>query len=449
MFLKLKNFVDIKIIEIIEAALSSVDPYLIVKQKLCFEGNLLTIGNQQIQLNKRGNFYIIGIGKAVLPMALAATEVLGDNISGGVLVSKHHNETFQHKLHNKLRIVIGSHPVPTDQSVNAARAIVNCLSSTIKNDLVLGLISGGGSALVTLPREPLEIGHINQLSQALIESGATINEINSVRKHLDMIKGGGLLDFIYPAGSINMILSDVIGDDLSVIASGPTSADPTTFGHALSILEKYHLNNKIDKRIIHLLRKGSNGEIKETLKEDDYPRTQTTNIIIGSLSIAAQSAKEKAEGFGYHVELYDLKLQGEACETGRTLANHLINRSREINTSEKPLCIIAGGETTVTVRGQGKGGRNQEIALSAAISLAGKEKLLFITLATDGEDGPTDAAGAVVDGNTLQRALQLGLDAKSYLEQNDSYHFLEKTGSLIRTGPTGTNVNDLVFMFAF
>ena len=434
---------------IIESSLHAVDPYQILKNCIHYNHKQIIVGSQMISVDNLGALHLIGFGKAVLPMAKAAVEQLNGRITEGVLVSKHFNFLDAYEFPQSIQIMIGDHPTPTERSVEAAQALINLLKITKENDLVIGLISGGASSLVTMPKIPLNINQLNQLTAALLRSGANIYEMNTVRKHLDDIKGGGLLRFIYPAFSFNLILSDVIGDDLSVIASGPTCSDPTTYKEALDIIKKYNLLEELDRKILDVLQKGIRGEIEETVKENDPLLKKTHNEIIGSLTSAAMQAKQKAEELGFQVEIYSLCVKGEAKEVGKTLARYLKERCREIPITKKPLCIIAGGETTVTVAGKGKGGRNLELALAAAMELDECENLKFITLATDGEDGPTDAAGAVVDGGTLAQAKGFGLNALDYLCDNNSYEFFDKVGGLIKTGPTGTNVNDLVFMFAY
>ena len=438
-----------EIMAILNTALSAVDPYMIVKKGIRFKNNSLEIGGQKIELHKKSKIYLIGIGKAVLPMALAASEALEMRLESGVLVAKHENPDFSTKLSSKLRVVYGNHPTPARESVDAAKAVVELLSETQEEDVVIGLISGGGSSLMTLPNDLIAIEDLQQLTLLLLKCGASIDEINTIRKHLDSVKGGGLLRFISPSYSCNLILSDVIGDDISLIASGPTCADHSTYEEALSIILKYQLGKKINKNIIEHLEKGVRREIQETIRDDDPLLRKTSNQVIGSLRIAAQSARDMTEQIGFKTNLLSLGLNGEARDVGKYLAKQLIYEQDSKKSKKKPLCLIAGGETTVTVKGSGKGGRNQEIALSAAIALQGQKNCLMVTLATDGEDGPTDAAGGIIDGSTIEKGLSMGLNALNYLNNNDAYTYLEKTGCLLKTGPTGTNVNDLVFMFAY
>lgn len=440
---------NVEISQIIQAALNAVDSYQIVKKRIRKDGTILSIGNDSFDLEQKGQVFLIGFGKAVLPMAKAVLDVMGDEITSGILIPKHYDLNSGGEFPGNLKIFSGDHPIPTNKSLIAAKEISELMSTTTENDLVIGLISGGGSSLVTLPIEPAEVEDLNILTQALLRSGASINEINTVRKHLDKIKGGGFLRFIYPARSIHLILSDVIGDDLSVIASGPTSPDPTTFSDAINVLKRYDLEENTPETIRQVLYKGNQGEIPETIKNNDPLLEKTSNQIIGSLQIAAHAAKQEAESLNFQTEILNLALMGEAKIAGKMLAQHLIKRKNDLIALKIPLCIIAGGETTVTVSGNGKGGRNQELALAAALEIDGIKNVHFVTFASDGEDGPTDAAGAYVDGQTVQRAKKLGLNAQEYLTNNDSYNFFIQTGELLFSGPTGTNVNDLVFMLVY
>ncbi len=449
MRIRSKKNINEDILKILRSALEAVDPFEIIKDAIYMDGKELSICGNLFSLDNIGQLFLIGFGKAVLPMAKAAIEKLDKKISAGVLVAKHIDDKEIFNFPTDIKITTGSHPVPDEKSVQAAEMIIQSLKDVKENDLIITLISGGGSSLVTLPREPLTIKDLNELTQILLRSGATINEMNAIRKHLDQILGGGLLKFYHPARSINMILSDVIGNDLSVIASGPTSPDTTTFSDAVDILKKYGLWERQNHKIKKVLTQGMHCEIEETIKDNDQLLEKTNNRIVGSLAIAAQGAKHEAESLGYQSEIYVLDLSGEAEKVGKKLAQFIKKKKGDVGQIEKPLCIIAGGETTVTVNGNGKGGRNQEIALSAAIELEGSTKITFVTLATDGEDGPTDAAGAIVDGQTIFNAKEMGLNSNEYLENNDSYNFFSKTGELIQTGSTGTNVNDLVLIFAY
>ncbi|RPI22412.1 MAG: DUF4147 domain-containing protein, partial [Chloroflexota bacterium] len=317
------------------------------------------------------------------------------------------------------------------------------------HDLVLCLISGGGSALMTAPESGIELEDLRSLTSTLLACGANINEINALRKHLDILKGGGLARLATPARVATLILSDVVGDPLDVIASGPTVADKATFKEAYGVLEQYGLEDRTPPAIISRLKKGLRGEIAETPKEGDRIFSCVQNLIVGSNLQAAQAALSAAETEGFHTLLLTTYLQGEARQAGRVLAALARQIGPNGPSITRPACLISGGETTVTVTGNGLGGRNQEVALGAVKDLDGLRNIALVSLATDGGDGPTDAAGAVVTGETMHRARALGLKPKEYLARNDSYHFFDALGDLLRPGPTQTNVNDLTFVFAF
>jgi len=303
--------------------------------------------------------------------------------------------------------------------------------------------------LMTLPYEGITLDDIKHLTTVLLKSGATIQEINTIRKHIDMIKGGGLARITYPARMETLILSDVLGDQISMIASGPTSLDETTYKDAWGIIHKYHIKDEIPKSIINHLIEGMRGEAQETVKSGDKVMRNVTNNIIGSLTTAITSAEKAAKELGYNTMILSTKLIGEAREIGRVFGSVLTTMVESDIFMKKPACAIAGGETTVTILGNGKGGRNQELALGAVGQIDNLRDCCLISIATDGEDGPTDAAGAFVTGRTQARAKEKGLDHEEYLANNDAYNFFKITDNLIKIGPTGTNVNDLLFLFAF
>jgi hydroxypyruvate reductase len=308
-----------------------------------------------------------------------------------------------------------------------------------KNDLLLCLISGGGSALMTAPHPGLGLEDLQSLTRALLACGARIDEINTLRRHLDQVKGGGLARAAFPAQVVSLILSDVVGNPLEAIASGPTAPDPSPRAEALGVLEKYHLTEKVPAAILRGLESAP-----ETPKPGDGLFERVQNVLVGSNFLAAQAALAQAEVDGLQTTFLGDAWQGEAREVAHTFCDRLKTISK------RPICMIAGGETTVTLnQAKGLGGRNQELALAAVEKLAGLENVLLVSLATDGEDGPTRAAGAVVSGETWQRAQESGLQPSEYLGRHDSYHFFERLGDGLQPGPTGTNVNDLTFLFAF
>jgi hydroxypyruvate reductase len=432
---------------IVQAALSAADPARAVEQALVRQGDELVLGEKRFPIST-GRLRVVGTGKAAEAMARGLYAVVGDKITDGVLIAKHVS-TQPAGLPAGLRVLAGSHPVPGEPSVRSTQQLVEYLQAGRSDDLVICLISGGGSALMTWPQESVSLADLQVLTQLLLASGANITEINTLRKHLDRVKGGGLARLAAPAQVVTLILSDVIGSPLDVIASGPTVADPSTFAQAYAILEKYQLIEKTPSSIRTVLQQGMAGQLPETLKTQDAALQNVTNRVVASNPQAAQYALQQAEREGFHTLLLTTYLQGEASQAGAVMAGVL----KQIDASGQPLarpaCLVAGGETTVTLRGSGLGGRNQEMALGAAFLLEGVADVAFLTLGTDGEDGPTDAAGALVTGESLAGARQAGLNPLAYLQNNDSYHFFEATGDLLITGPTGTNVNDLAFLFAF
>jgi glycerate 2-kinase len=427
---------------ILRAAVAAADPDLAVRSQMRLEGDALQVGDARYDLNQFERVLVVGIGKASLGMAGAVLDLLGERVTGGLVVTKHASQAHL----GPLVVVEGSHPVPDERSVAAAQQLTGLLAAATAQDLVICVISGGGSALLNLPTPPTSLADQQALTRLLLQSGADIREINGIRRHIDQVKGGGLLRFGAFGRWVSLILSDVIGGSLENIASGPTAPDPTTYADALAVLRKYGLDDSVPQAIRGVLRRGAAGESPETLKPDDPLFARVQNAIVGSNLTSAQAAQRQAEAEGYHTELIGQPFLGEAAQTGRELADLL---RAKVATTERPFCIIGGGETTVVVRGQGKGGRNQEVALGAVAGLDGVEKVAFVTLATDGEDANTDAAGAIVDGRTYRRAMAIGMDPQDYLARNDSYSFFQPLGQLLQPGPTGTNVNDLVFLFAY
>ncbi|MBX0326641.1 glycerate kinase, partial [Oscillochloris sp. ZM17-4] len=403
-------------------------------------------------LARVGRVRIVGSGKAGRPMAAAAADVLGDRLSGGVMVIK--RDTTQDvgaKLPHpgSYHILAAGHPVPDERSVAGARRIADLLSDSREGDLVIALISGGGSALLSLPAPGLSLADIQALTGQLLACGASIDEINTIRKHLDIIKGGGLARMAHPADLVTLVLSDVVGSPLDVIASGPTVPDPSSFADALAVLDRHGLPDRAPPAIVDRLRRGAAGERAETPGPSDPCFARASTLLVGGNPQAAEAAERAARAAGLSALILTTYLQGEAREAGRFLGaigRELASAGRPL---PRPACVIVGGETTVTLRGDGRGGRNQELALAAVGELAGLPDVALITLATDGGDGPTDAAGAVVTGETLSRARALGLDPAASLARNDAYPFFTALGDLLRPGPTDTNVNDLAFLFAW
>ena len=428
---------------ILHASIEAADPFSVVKQNLSISKEQFKVGSKTFLLYPTSRIVAVAIGKASLSMAEAAQSVLGERIEKGVVVCKHRPDGCE--FIGKMDVLQGSHPVPDEKSISAAIKIEQMVSGLSDEDVVLLLISGGGSALVCRPAEGITLKDMQAVTSALLKSGASINELNTVRKHLDMIKGGGLLKMAAPAQVAALVISDVVKSPLDVIASGPAVPDPSTFGDAKAILEKYVGLDDIPTAVMERINKGCRGEIEETLKPDDPMAEKVSHTIAASNVVSAQAALAIAQEEGFEAEILTCELVGEARLAGEHLANLLLARQ----VKGKPWLGIAGGETTVKVKGDGLGGRNLEVALGAVRKLDGQSNCLLVTQATDGEDGPTDAAGAYVTGETLEKAMRHGLEPEVYLDSNDAYRFFEKVGGLIVTGPSGTNVNDLNFVFKF
>ena len=436
---------------LVDAALTAVDPAQAVRQAVRREGTTLVLEDKRYDLDQYEHVYVVGGGKAGAPMASALCEILGDRLTAGwVNVKEGHvlDSQVAHALPESLTLHEAGHPIPNAAGLEGARRILEIANGAGPDDLLFCLISGGGSALLPLPVEGISLADLQALTGAMLRCGATINEINAVRKHCSQLKGGQLARAAAPATVVSLLLSDVVGNPLDVIASGPTVGDTNTFADAYGVLDKYEIVDAVPAVIIARLRAGMAGELPDTPKPGDALFEDVHNVFVGSNAIAALAAKAAAQAMGFHTLLLSTYIEGEAREVAlvfSALAKSLIAEGCPL---PRPACILAGGETTVTIRGDGKGGRNQEIALAAAIALEDWPDVTLFTLATDGTDGPTDAAGAVIDGQTVARARELGLSADDYLSRNDSYHFFDRLGDLIRTGPTNTNVNDLVFILA-
>ena len=440
---------------ILDAALEAADPVKSICNAIKRCGDSLLVGDRSYDLNQFDNVYLVGAGKAALTMTKGAATILGDRIRGGIVIAKHLDQTLLDDLPPSIRFLQGSHPVPDSKSVQSTRQLTRLLEQCTERDLVVCLISGGGSALMMNPVSGVSLADIQALTRLLLSCGADIGEINTLRKHLDQIKGGRLARLAYPAKLVTFILSDVIGSPLDVIASGPTVADPTTYQDALRVVQKYHLENEVSSTIMMHLNAGVAGKVPESVKAGETCLVNTHNLIVSSNYQAAIKGVEAAKSLGLQSMLLTTYLRGEARQAGTVLASVLREGAITGNPLARPMCIVLGGETTVSLKGKGKGGRNTELALGAVRELAGLDQIMLVTLATDGEDGPTDAAGAVVTGETLQRGLQLDLLPEAYLQNNDSYHYIavvfEALGDLLKIGPTGTNVNDytMVYLFAF
>ena len=427
---------------IFEAGVKAVDPYRAVNNVLRVEGDFLHLPHHTFKISAFKNIYVIGAGKASAYMALALEEILGERLKRGLIIVKYDHGAYL----KKIKVIEAGHPIPDENGLRGAHALVELAKEFGKEDLVFCVISGGGSALLPLPVEGISLKEKQDTTKALLSCGAPIHEINNIRKHLSQIKGGGLARAVYPATLVSLILSDVIGNDLGVIASGPTVADTSTFSGCRKILERYHLLSNIPRAVRSYILKGTKGKAQETPKSGSIFFKKTINLIIGSNTQCLEAAEKKAKEMGYNTLLLSSFVQGETREVAKMQAAIL----KELITSHRPIprpaCIISGGEPTVTIRGRGKGGRNQEFALACGIEIAGWGGAAVLSAGTDGTDGPTEAAGAYADWRMVDRAKKLGLDPCHYLDNNDSFHFFEQLNDLIITGPTKTNVMDLIVL---
>jgi hydroxypyruvate reductase len=422
---------DIK--EILGAALEAVDPYALVQSNLRLTEKYLRVGDESFPILPETKIVVVGLGKASVSMVTAATQVLGDQIHRGICICKHNSE----RVHgSKIEIYESTHPVPDERSVESARKIRHCVGGLTEKDLVLFLLSGGGSALACLPSPGISLRDIQDVTDFLIKKGATINELNTVRKHLDEFKGGGFLRMVSPARIGALVLSDVIGNPLDVIASGPAVEDTSSFQNAKKIIENYSGDwSLVPQSVVDHIERGC---VKEKHPSPGVSHKGLTayHKIIGSIVLSVNAASKKAKELGYSTEILTYELKGEA----KFAAAQLFNRELP-----RPYVVFAGGETTVTVSGTGFGGRNLELALGSVAAVSQMKKTVLVTFATDGEDGPTDAAGAVVWSGMIPNMELL----TNSLHQNDSFAYFSKTGGLIKTGPTSTNVNDIAFLIRY
>jgi len=430
--------------EIFLHSLKPVNPYEAVKRFVNIEGDKLYLGTsdnsvESINLKDFDRIFIVGGGKASSPMARAIEEIFGDRVTRGLVNVKF---GFTEDL-RFTELIEAEHPVPGEQGVKGTEMILDILEKAGERDLIFSVISGGGSALLPSPAGNVTLSEKQTVTQKLLECGAVIDEINAVRKHISSSKGGQMARAAYPATTVNLMLSDVVGDKQDVIASGPFTPDGSTYGDVQAIFEKYGLKD-LPPDIVSHIQAGVHGKIEETPKAEDPIFEKVHNIIVGSNILACESAEKKARELGYNTLILSSMIEGETRDVAMVhagIAKELISSGRPVPT---PACIISGGETTVTIKGKGLGGRNQEFCLAAAIDIKDlPERVVILSGGTDGNDGPTDAAGAIVDPTTISRGTAAGADAIAFLGQNDSYHFFEKINDLLITGPTNTNVMDL------
>ena len=430
---------------LLDAALQAVEAGQAVRRVLRRDGDKLWVNGRAYDLAHYRRVLVVGAGKATAAMAQAVEEVLGERLTSGVVAVKRGHGAPTHQV----TVMEAGHPIPDASSLAAGQQVAALVRDAREDDLVICLLSGGASALLALPAPGLELKDARRVTDALLRAGATINELNVVRKHLSAIKGGGLARLAWPATLVSLILSDVVGSPLDVIASGPTVPDASTFQQAYEVLARYDLLRKVPEAVRRRLREGMAGTLPETPKPGDPLFTKTFHVAIASNEIAARAAADAARARGWNALVLSTFVEGEAREVARVFAGIAKEMAYSDQPVPRPGCIVAGGETTVTVRGKGRGGRNQELALAAALQLAGWDNVAVASVATDGTDGPTEAAGAYADGHTVQRAKEIGRDPLRDLASNDSYSLFAALGDLIVTGPTNTNVNDLIFVLAF
>ncbi len=428
-------------LEIFRAALRAADPRLAIQRVLRREGTTLYLNDAPLFDTTQGRVFVVGTGKAGARMA-QAVEDLVDVFAGAVVVK------YDHLVPTRIvKIYEAGHPLPDANGERGTRALVELLREVTEKDLVLCVVSGGGSALMEWLAEGLTLDDLRALTNELLRCGATINELNTLRKHISRVKGGQLARLAQPARVVSLILSDVLGSPLDVIASGPTAPDSSTYANCLAILEKYALTEKIPASILAHYERGARGEIADTPKANDPLFARVTNVVVADNQIACDAAAAEAAARGYVVEMLSTRMEGEARELGQMLGA-LAQSELPAATGDTRYakCWLGGGEPTVHLRGHGKGGRAQELVLAAALEMDGAQPVVILSAGTDGTDGPTDAAGAIADNTTLARARERGLDANGYLENNDAYSFFAALDDLVITGPTNTNVNDLMLV---
>ncbi len=432
-------------LRIFAMALEAADAASAVRRHFTRSENYLQAGELRLNLNEYDRLSLVAVGKAAPAMAEAIEEVMGGELDRGLVVTKHGHR--RDSLRRCIQIEAG-HPIPDGSGERAARSVQELVRDLNVRDLLIVAISGGASALLPAPVFPVTLDAKRKTTDLLLKAGADIRQLNAVRKHLSFLKGGRLAALAYPATVLSLLLSDVIGDDLDVIGSGPTAADNSTFAEAVAVLENFRLLHRVPAAVRVRLQEGAAGLIEETPKPGDPIFRKVHNIIVGSNRLALDAAAQEARELGYCALILSSRLEGETREIASQQAKILRNVITSGDPIPTPACLLSGGETTVTVRGAGKGGRNQEFALAAAPGIAGINGAAVLSAGTDGTDGPTDAAGAIATGSTVARAQHLGLSVEDHLARNNSYAFFDALGDLVRTGPTGTNVMDVHVMLA-
>ncbi len=427
--------------DIFNAGLDAVRPDDALCRHLSLDGEQLTLGDRHWNLGEIEHIHVVGAGKGAGPMASALEKLLGDRITQGLVCVKYGHTVPTRRI----RLVEAAHPVPDGAGAHAARQMLDLVKTAGEKDLVICLITGGASALTPATKEGISLDHLQEMTRRLMEWGAEIHEINALRKHVSCFGGGHLAVAAMPAQVVSLIISDVIGDDLDVIASGPTTPDTSTHGDCMEILARYRGEGRVPTVLVDHFKRGLSGEIPETPGSDHPAFERVCNVLVATNAQALAAAGKAARQWGYEPRVVTAAMGGEA----RDQARYIVEYARKVLADPQrrgPVCLLAGGETTVTLRGKGKGGRNQEMALAACQWLDPSEEIAMLCVGTDGTDGPTDAAGGFACPLTLAAMEETGISPKAYLADNNAYAFLEKTGSLVKTGPTLTNVMDLVII---
>lgn len=433
-----------QLLTLVDRTIQAVAPEPAMRKALQLDGDILTVDGRMYDLTQYERIFVLGAGKASAAMAQTLEDILGDKLHGGIVATK-----YEHGLElKKTQVMEAGHPVPDVAGERASKELISLAKGVTEKDLVFCLLSGGASAIVPAPRFPVTLTVKQTVTRKLLECGATINEINAIRKHLSQFKGGHFAKALEPATVVTLIISDVVGDYLDVIGSGPTAPDESTFMDCQAILDKFKLCGNIPEEVVKLVADGCKGDAPETCKEGDECFSRVQNVIIAGNSMAVDGAAQAAKELGYTPVVVDYKMEGEAKEVAAKLIRLAGEYCDGMHLEKPPVCLLAGGETTVTIKGTGKGGRNQELALAAAVEISEmqscREGLAVMSLGTDGSDGPTDAAGALVLPDTVAQSEEQSLSARQYLVDNNAYEFFSNTGTLLKTGPTRTNVMDVV-----
>lgn len=430
------------LLDALEEALLAADPRTIIRKTVKLQSNNLNVSTLSLRLGEFRRIVVVGGGKASADMALEIERILGSRITGGSVNIPGYTRPWP--TSSRIAFIPATHPIPSEKGFRGVRNMLRLVGQPSRKDLVICLISGGGSALMPFPSTGIPLADKQRATELLLKSGATIHETNAVRKHLSEIKGGRLAERLYPATVLSLMISDVVGDELGSIASGPTFPDDTTYRDAYEVLRGRGLWPRVPRSVRDHISKGVKGELPETPNAESPVFKRVHNVLVGSGLFSCAAAARALKKRGYRTLTLSTMIQGEAKEIGKALSSIVSDIWKNQIPMAPPAAIVAGGETTVTVHGKGRGGRNQELTLSSALAIQGMKNVLVASAGTDGVDGPTNAAGAIADGTSVERASRKGLDSRAFLEDNNSYSFFKKLNDLIVTGPTGTNVNDIM-----